>query len=58
MGFIIQNLPTMLVAGVVFGGILLVAQKLYRDKKAGKHGCAGCKGCTGCTRAKGDMYTP
>ena len=41
------NLPTLLVAAVVFGG---TGWLLHRARKAGGGGCAGCPGgCQGCS---------
>lgn len=47
--FLFANLPTILVAAVVFGIFFLILLGKYRDHKNGKGGC-GC-GCEHCANA-------
>lgn len=47
--FVKNNGSTLVVGGIVFGVLLAVALKLYKDKKSHKGGC-GC-GCSGCPSA-------
>lgn len=48
---LLENLPTLAVGAVVFGGVALACAKLYRDHKAGKGGCScggDCSKCKSC----------
>lgn len=47
--FLFANLPTILVAAVVFGIFFLILLGKYRDHKNGKGGC-GCR-CEHCANA-------
>ena len=44
--FLAENWGTLLVGVLVAAVVVLVARKLYRDKKQGKTSCScGCSGC-------------
>jgi hypothetical protein len=49
--FITNNLGTIVVGAIVAAIVILIAVKLIRDKKQGKHiACDTCNGCDGCGR--------
>lgn len=46
MGFLLENLPTVLTAVVVFGVFFLIIFKQIQARRQGKHSCSGCSGCS------------
>ena len=52
MGFIAQNIGTIIVGLILLAIVALIVRKLVRDKRSGKGGCGcGCESCTmGCNR--------
>ncbi len=53
LGFLTENLGTIIVGLVVAGVVAAIIIKLVRDKRKGKHigcdcGCAGCPSSTSC----------
>jgi hypothetical protein len=48
IGFLAENLATILVGAVVLAVIILIIAKMRRDKKKGAGSCGcSCEGCTG-----------
>lgn len=54
MGFIAQNIGTIIVGLILLAIVALIVRKLVRDKRSGKGGCGcgcGCESCAmGCNR--------
>lgn len=50
MGFIAQNIGTIIVGLILLAVVALIVRKLVRDKRSGKGGCGcGCENCAmGC----------
>ena len=44
MGFIAQNIGTIIVGLILLAIVALIVRKLVRDKRSGKGGC-GCESC-------------
>lgn len=50
LGFLMENISTIVIAIVLVAVVTLVVRGMIRDKKAGKccGGCSGCGGSSGC----------
>lgn len=54
IAFLMENISTIVIALILAGVVVLVVQKMIRDKRAGKGCCSGgCAGCAGASMCHG-----
>ncbi|MCM1227301.1 MAG: FeoB-associated Cys-rich membrane protein [Clostridium sp.] len=57
LGFLADNIGTIVVSVILSAAMLLAVRKIYKDKKSGRPSCGGnCSGCTDCGMSQGENY--
>lgn len=51
LNFIISNLATIIISGILLSVVLWIITDMVRKKKSGQSGCSSCGSCGGCPSA-------